>query len=215
MIGKARSEPLERSSPSHVAAATYSPGAGDRDGVRMALNLNPTRPRCLAHQLQAIRPAAAQTFVPLSTQGACRPARRPAPFRPVGWMRRLGCAAGNHLPHISLRPGSLYGSINCATFGSMPTKISERHAAELERVLSKHEKKQKASVSLSGELIRAADVLAGKAQRSALLERAVRRYFRQLLRRVRHERDLRLIDARAKVTNRESDTLLDLQSWPE
>ena len=97
----------------------------------------------------------------------------------------------------------------------MPPKLSDEPAAELERLLRKHEKKQKASVSLSGELIRAADILAGKAQRSALLEHAVRRYFRQLLRRVRHERDLRLIDARAEVTNRESDDLLTLQSWPE
>jgi hypothetical protein len=97
----------------------------------------------------------------------------------------------------------------------MTPNLSERHAAELERVLSKHEKKQKVSVSLSGEFIRAADILAGKAQRSALLEHAVRRYFRQLLRRLRHERDLRLIDARAEVTNRESDELLELQSWPE
>jgi len=97
----------------------------------------------------------------------------------------------------------------------MSPKLSDKNAAELERLLRKHEKKQKASVSLSGELIRAADILAGKAQRSALLEHAVRRYFRQLLRRVRHERDLRLIDARAGVTNRESDDLLTLQSWPE
>jgi hypothetical protein len=97
----------------------------------------------------------------------------------------------------------------------MSPKLSDKNAAELERLLRKHEKKQKASVSLSGELIRAADILAGKAQRSALLEHAVRRYFRQLLRRVRHERDLRLIDARAEVTNRESDDLLTLQSWPE
>jgi len=111
--------------------------------------------------------------------------------------------------------GRLRGSINDATFGSMTPKLSEKHAAELERVLGKHEKKQKASVSLSGELIRAADIIAGKAQRSALLERAVRRYFRQVLRRVRHERDLRLIDTRAEVTNRESDDLLGLQSWPE
>jgi hypothetical protein len=109
----------------------------------------------------------------------------------------------------------LLGSTNNTTFGSMPPKLSDEHAAELERLLRKHEKKQKASVSLSGELIRAADILAGKAQRSALLEHAVRRYFRQLLRRVRHERDLRLIDARAEVTNRESDDLLTLQSWPE
>jgi hypothetical protein len=97
----------------------------------------------------------------------------------------------------------------------MTPRLSDRHAVELERVLRKHEKKQKASVTLSGELIRAADILAGKAQRSALLERAVRRYFRQLLRRVRHERDLRLIEARAEATNRESDDLLTLQSWPE
>lgn len=110
---------------------------------------------------------------------------------------------------------SLLGSIYNTTFGSMSPRISDRHAAELERVLSKREKKQKASVSLSGELVRAADVLAGKAQRSALIERAVRRYLRHLLRRVRHERDLRLIDARAAVTNRESDAVLDLQSWPE
>jgi hypothetical protein len=111
--------------------------------------------------------------------------------------------------------GSLFCSTNLTTFGGMTPKLSERHAAELERVLSRHEKKQKASVSLSGELIRAADILAGKAQRSALLEHVVRRYFRQLLRRLRHERDLRLIDARAEVTNRESDDLLELQSWPE
>ncbi len=97
----------------------------------------------------------------------------------------------------------------------MTPNISDQDAAKLERLLRKQEKKQKASVSLSGELIRAADILAGKAQRSALVERAVRRYFRQLLRRVRHERDLRLIDARAEVTNRASDTLLDLQTWPE
>jgi hypothetical protein len=97
----------------------------------------------------------------------------------------------------------------------MSPRISDRLAAELERVLSKREKKQKASVSLSGELVRAADVLGGKAQRSALLERAVRRYFRQLLRRVRHERDLRLIDARAEATNHESNALLDIQSWAE
>jgi hypothetical protein len=119
------------------------------------------------------------------------------------------------LCQMHLHAGSLRGGMNDATFGSMTPNLSEKHAAELERVLSKHEKKQKASVSLSGELIRAADIIAGKAQRSALLEHAVRRYFRQVLRRVRHERDLRLIDARAEVTNRESDDLLGLQSWPE
>lgn len=97
----------------------------------------------------------------------------------------------------------------------MISNLSEKRAAELQRLLSKHEKKTKASVSLSGELIRAADALAGKAQRSALVERAVRRYLQAILRRARREHDLRVIAAHAEATNRESDQLLDLQAWPE
>ena len=97
----------------------------------------------------------------------------------------------------------------------MSSSISERQAAELERVLRKRQKKRKASVTLSGELIHAADILAGKAQRSAFVERAIRRYLRRLLRRLQHQRDIRLINARADATNRESDALLKLQSWPE
>lgn len=97
----------------------------------------------------------------------------------------------------------------------MISNLSEKQAAELQRLLSKHEEKTKASVSLSGELIRAADALAGKAQRSALVERAVRRYLQVILRRARREHDLQVIAAHAKATNRESDQLLDLQAWPE
>jgi len=93
--------------------------------------------------------------------------------------------------------------------------LSLRTQAELERLLARRDKKAKASVSLGGEVIRAADVIAGKAQRSALVERAVRSYLRSILRRARDERDLQAINARATVTNRESDRAIDLQSWPE
>lgn len=94
-------------------------------------------------------------------------------------------------------------------------ELSEKRAEELKRLLQKRQKKAKASVTLSNELIEAADVIAGKAQRSAFVERAVRRYLKVLLRRVRYRHDLKAINAKAEVTNRESDDLLHLQAWPE
>ena len=51
----------------------------------------PTAER-IAHQLQAIRPAPAQTYGPQRTQGAYRPSRTSRPARPVGCMRLLGAA---------------------------------------------------------------------------------------------------------------------------
>lgn len=98
---------------------------------------------------------------------------------------------------------------------SMNGNITDKTLAEVERLLAQREKKEKTSVSLSGEIIRAADAIAGKAQRSALVERALRRYLRRLISRARDERDLEAINASAKVTNRESDRVLGLQAWPE
>jgi metal-responsive CopG/Arc/MetJ family transcriptional regulator len=86
---------------------------------------------------------------------------------------------------------------------------------EVERILKRKEKKTNASVSLSREVIRATDAVAGKAGRSALVERAIRRYFRVILRRARNQHDLQAINAHADRTNRESDVLLDLQAWPQ
>jgi len=97
----------------------------------------------------------------------------------------------------------------------MASEISDRAVADLKRVLGTRKKKEKTSVSLSGEIIRAADLVAGKAQRSAFVEKAVRAYLRRILRRAHNERDLKAINSRAEVTNRESDELLDLQTWPE
>lgn len=85
----------------------------------------------------------------------------------------------------------------------------------VQALLSRKEKKAKTSVSLSGELLQAADLVAGKAQRSALVERAVRAYLRALLRKARNARDLKAINEHAEATNRESDELLDLQAWAE
>lgn len=97
----------------------------------------------------------------------------------------------------------------------MPERPTDRTIGELKRHLQRREKKEKTSVSLSGELIAAADALAGKAQRSALIERALRAYLRRMIRRNQNEKDLAAINAHAVAINRDSDWLLDIQAWPE
>ena len=87
--------------------------------------------------------------------------------------------------------------------------------AEVRRHLARREKKEKTSVSLSGELIAAVDSLASKAQRSAFIERAVRSYLNRLVRRARNERDLALINASARETNAEAELVMEIQSWPD
>jgi hypothetical protein len=96
-----------------------------------------------------------------------------------------------------------------------PGDLSPPRVAEIRRVLRRAERKEKVSLTLSAALVMAADLLAGKARRSALVERALRRYLLGLVRRARDGHDRERIDAKATVTNRESDKLLDLQSWPE
>lgn len=96
-----------------------------------------------------------------------------------------------------------------------PDSLPPKRVAEVQRLLRTHEKKAKTSVSLSAEVLRAADVVAGPEGRSALIERAVRRYLKQVLRRSRHHQDLAAIAAHAEQTNRESDELLAIQSWPD
>ena len=93
--------------------------------------------------------------------------------------------------------------------------LSERGLELLTQLLRRHDKKAKASLSLSAEVIEAADLIAGRSQRSAFVERAVRAYIRRVMRQARHRQDLEAINAHAEVTNKESDDLLDLQAWPE
>ncbi len=86
---------------------------------------------------------------------------------------------------------------------------------EVQRLLVHREKKEKASLSLSGEIVKAADVMAGKSGRSAFVERAIRSYLRRMLRRARDQRDLETINRAADATNRESDAVSEFQAWPE
>lgn len=97
----------------------------------------------------------------------------------------------------------------------MSDRKRDRTISEIKRYLQRREKKEKTSVSLSGELIAAADALAGKAQRSALIERALRSYLKRIIRRAGNEKDLAAINAHAAISNRESDKVLELQAWPE
>jgi metal-responsive CopG/Arc/MetJ family transcriptional regulator len=97
----------------------------------------------------------------------------------------------------------------------MKRAITDRTIAELQRQMARRLKKEKTSVSLSGELIEAIDTLAGKTGRSAMIERALRTYLKRIIRRHRNEKDLAVINSHADAINRESGYLLDIQAWPE
>jgi len=75
--------------------------------------------------------------------------------------------------------------------------------------------KAKVSVTLARGLVAAADQIAGEAGRSALIERAVRRYLRQIVRRARHQRELALLDAHADRLNAAAAQALADQAEPD
>lgn len=75
--------------------------------------------------------------------------------------------------------------------------------------------KAKVSVTIGRGLLEAADVVAGEAGRSALIERALRSYLRQLVRRARHERELALLDAHAARLNAAAAEALADQTEPD
>lgn len=94
--------------------------------------------------------------------------------------------------------------------------MSARRLGELRRTLDGRDaRKTKTSISVSGELLRAADLVGGPDRRSALIERALRHYLEALLRRARHAHDLAVFNAHADAINAASDELLALQAWPE
>ena len=111
---------------------------------------------------------------------------------------------------VSSTNGSIYGSMPYD-----PVPLSPRRVSEVQRLLYQREKKAKTSVSLSGELIRASDAIAGTDQRSAFVERAVRAYIKAMIRRAQRAHDLAAINAHAATTNRESGQLLEIQVWPK
>ena len=72
--------------------------------------------------------------------------------------------------------------------------------------------KRKASVSIAASLLDATDQLAGEAQRSAFIERALRRYLRRLIRRQRDAREIALLNANARRLNEQASSALDDQA---
>ena len=86
--------------------------------------------------------------------------------------------------------------------------------AEAAKLLATRTTKEKTSVSISSSLLRAAE-LVYDAPRSAVFERALRKYLRSEIRALRNEHDLKVLNANASRINRESADLLEYQSWPD
>jgi metal-responsive CopG/Arc/MetJ family transcriptional regulator len=90
--------------------------------------------------------------------------------------------------------------------------IPPARAAKLQRLLTSRSKKTKVSISISADLVAAADELAGKSHRSELFERGVRSLMRRLVRRARDERELALLDKHAESLNAAASESLEFQS---
>ncbi len=91
-------------------------------------------------------------------------------------------------------------------------RSSRRSLASAAALLAARSRKVKTSVSLSEGLLHAIDALAGKASRSAWIERSVRASVQRALRHQRDENDLRLLNEHADSLNRESADALACQS---
>ena len=73
--------------------------------------------------------------------------------------------------------------------------------------------KQKTSITLSPETIRAVDDAAGEtSNRSRVIEQAVLEFLERRRRRLREARDLEILDAAADELNREVEDVLDDQA---
>ena len=95
----------------------------------------------------------------------------------------------------------------------MPSRrTSRRPPANAAALLATRSRKVKTSVSLSEGLLQAVDALAGKASRSAWIERSVRASVQRALKRQRDENELRLLNEHADSLNRESADALAYQT---
>lgn len=90
--------------------------------------------------------------------------------------------------------------------------IPPSRAAKLQKLIASRSKKTKASVSISADLLAAADELAGKSHRSELFEHAVRSMMRRIVRRARHERELAILNKYAERLNADAAETLEFQS---
>ena len=106
----------------------------------------------------------------------------------------------------------------CITVGSIiRTMIATRNippsrAAKLQKLIASRSKKAKASISISADLLAAADELAGKSHRSELFEHAVRSMMRRIVRRARHERELAILNKHADTLNAEAAETIEFQA---
>jgi hypothetical protein len=100
-------------------------------------------------------------------------------------------------------------------FDSMSAKtLSPSQLAALSALIAAPASKAKASITLSGNLLKVIDTLAGAAQRSAWIERAVQSYAARQLREQRRERELALLNKHADALNAEGDDSAAYQaSW--
>ena len=98
--------------------------------------------------------------------------------------------------------------------GSMPSKpaLSARQIAKLDALFNATAKKEKTSITLSGNLLEVIDALAGVTRRSAWIEEAVRRYARRQIRLRLRARELQLLNQHADALNAEGDDSAAYQS---
>jgi len=90
--------------------------------------------------------------------------------------------------------------------------LSREQLAALTALAKAPAHKAKTSVTLSGNLLKVIDGLAGESRRSAWIEQAVRAYAMRQLKRERRELELELLNRHAEALNAEGDESAAYQS---
>jgi hypothetical protein len=109
--------------------------------------------------------------------------------------------------------GGLTGRIKGSIVYRMGTRsFSANQLAALSALIATPATKAKASITLSGNLLKVIDSLAGAAQRSAWIERAVQSYAARQLKERRRERELVLLNRHADALNAEGDDSASYQA---
>jgi hypothetical protein len=96
--------------------------------------------------------------------------------------------------------------------GMSTRSLSANQLAALSALIATPATKAKASITLSGNLLKVIDSLAGAAQRSAWIERAVQSYAARQLKERRRERELALLNKHADALNAEGDDSASYQA---
>ena len=126
-----------------------------------------------------------------------------------------GGGFGSTLLHHILQGsrGRLTWRIKGSMLYRMATRsLSANQLAALSTLIATPATKAKASITLSGNLLKVIDSLAGAAQRSAWIERAVQSYAARQLKERRRERELALLNRHADALNVEGDDSASYQA---